>query len=132
MPKVAVVQGIARALLSDGSMLSPAQATQAGLVRRNVVAFNSGLDEAQLQDVDPWEESQDMANQGPATGGVPGSGAKDNVLKMSTLVDQSDDSELIPPKNDQVEMWFMNYTVVMGQAPGKASACRFRGKGSIW
>ena len=48
----------------------------------------------------------------------PGQAAvKESVLKMAALVDQTDESELLPPDNNQIQTWMQRYTLVMGGPP---------------
>ena len=42
---------------------------------------------------------------------------KESVLKMSALVDQTDESELLPPQADDVQAWMQSYFLAMGAAP---------------
>ena len=44
-------------------------------------------------------------------------GVKEHVLKMAALVDQSDDSELMPPTLDEIHVWTQNFVMVMGAMP---------------
>ena len=45
------------------------------------------------------------------------SGLKENVLKMQSLIDQCDESELMPPEAKDVNRWWQNYIAIMGAAP---------------
>ena len=42
---------------------------------------------------------------------------KERVLKMATLVDQADESELLPPTPMQVDTWTQSYINIMGAPP---------------
>ena len=100
--------------LQLGSGLTPVQATQVGLVwclARRAVALYSGMSEADFQDC--WQGRM-APPQAPQCGG---SGVKERVLKMSSLIDQADDSELLPPTLDQVGLWTGNYIAIMGAVP---------------
>ena len=113
-PKTGLLAGISQTVLNDGSQLNPAQATQIGLMwrlARRVSAFRSGLGEVEFQDIDPWQgaPSPEPARQSP-----PSSGVQEKVLKMATLIDQSDDSELVPPTSMEINTWLPNYHAVMG------------------
>ena len=46
-----------------------------------------------------------------------GGTVKERVLKMSSLIDQHDESELLPPVAAEVDRWFQNYIMVMGSQP---------------
>ena len=119
-PRSGLLAGITQATRPDGSGLLPVQATQIGLVwrlARRVSASHSGITEAEFQDVDPWAEEQvvEPARQSSSTGGI-----KEKILKMSALIDQSDDSELMPPTSMEVNSWLQNYHAVMGAMPDEA------------
>jgi len=133
LPRVAVVQACGQAAFPDGSPLLPLQATQVGLVWRlcrKVVAARAGMLESQFVDIDPWGEptaqrSSDGGSSvhGQAGPGTPTSGStsiKERVLKMSSLVDAQDESELLPPTNEQVNNWTQAYVTIMGSLPDPA------------
>ena len=110
--------------LPDGAALSPIQATQVGLVwrmARRISAFHAGVLEENFVDIDPWDTALTEAPlperevRTPPPGG--GSGVKERVLKMSALLDQSDDSELLPPGAAEVERWTQTYLILMGAHP---------------
>ena len=116
-PKTGLLAGISQTVLNDGSLLNPVQATQIGLMwrlARRVSAFRSGLGEVEFQDIDPWQET---ATPEPTRQSPTSSGVKEKVLKMATLIDQSDDSELVPPTTMEINTWLQNYHAVMGAMP---------------
>ena len=135
LPRVAIVGACNQATFPDGSPLLPLQATQVGLVLRlcrKVVAARAGTREDQFVDIDPWHEPT-ASSTGTATGGIgpPGhgsavgsssqqSGLKERILKMSTLVDAQDESELLPPSNEEVNQWTQAYVTIMGSLPDPA------------
>eukprot|EP00435_Cladocopium_sp_Y103_P049881 s46_g15.t1 len=93
-PRTGLTAACTQAQLADGSPLNPVQATQIGLVwrlARRVVSQAAGMAETEFQDIDPWGEPSpvDTSRQGSSSTGV-----KEKILKMSALIDQSDDSEL--------------------------------------
>lgn len=45
---------------------------------------------------------------------------KERVLKMSALIDQQDESELLPPDVSEVDKWYQNFIVTMGAPPDEA------------
>ena len=123
LPKIAVVTGCGGALTQDGP-LNPVQATQVGLVwrlARRIMAASSGVSETNFVDVDPWLEGQEaQAGSGdpPETSPRPqSSSVKERVLKMNSLIDQQDDSELLPPSAADVDKWYQNYIITMGAQP---------------
>ena len=125
VPASAIPAACGLAVLPDGSSLTPIHATQVGLVwrmARRITAFHSGVLEENFQDIDPWATSAtgladevegDKKRVAPAMS----SGVKERVLKMSALLDQSDDSELLPPGAAEIERWTQAYLVLMGAHP---------------
>eukprot|EP00435_Cladocopium_sp_Y103_P054112 s157_g17.t1 len=116
-PRTGLTAACTQAQLPDGSPLNPVQATQIGLVwrlARRVVSQAAGMAETEFQDIDPWGEPPpvDSSRQGSSSTGV-----KEKILKMSALIDQSDDSELLPPGSLEVNTWLQNYHAVMGSMP---------------
>ena len=73
------------------------------------MAFQTGATEAEFQT--PVENSRQTSTS---------SGVKEKVLKMAALIDQSDDSELLPPAASDVTTWLQNYHAVMGAMPEEA------------
>ena len=126
-PRTGVVTGASQTMVWTrfGSIqATPVQATQLGLVwrlARRVAASQAGVPEEDFVDIDPWQ-----ASTGPSTPTAPSRPAsstasvKEKVLKMSSLIDQSDDSELLPPSNTQVNVWLQNYLAIMGNVPEEA------------
>ena len=80
-----------------------------------MVAFRVGLSADEFQDDDPWEGPRGKTAEGVTSAGVP-STVKDKILKMSALIDQADESELVPT-SDEVDGWLQNYVNVMGAPP---------------
>ena len=125
LPRAALVSGCGNAVTSRGG-LTAMQATQVGLVwrlARRAIAAQSGIPEEQFVDVDPWaeggnQEHGDTAAPEPVQKG--GGGVKERVLKMSSLIDQQDESELLPPNAADIDRWYQNYVVTMGAQPDEA------------
>jgi len=118
LPAVAVVAAVGQSVKNDGSPLNPVEATQVGLcwrTARRATAMASGLEESQFVDIDPWAP-QDTGTPAVATRET-STGVKEHVLKMAALVDQSDDSELMPPTLDEIHVWTQNFVMVMGAMP---------------
>ena len=126
LPRVAVQSGCTFAQLADGSSLTPIQATQVGLVwrlARRCMAAKSGIPEAEFQDVDPWHENGASVSRGDPTvrGSAPTAPQlKEKVLKMNALIDQQDESELVPASNSTVNKWTQAYVTLMGSLPDRA------------
>ena len=133
LSRPAVLAGISVALLPDGSPLSPLQATQVGLVwrlARRVMAHLGGIRESEFVDVEVWLDnppgSSDSSTRttGGAASGLGGhtttNSVKEKVLKMSSLIDQADDSELLPPNNAELNKWHQNYVAIMGAQADEA------------
>ena len=120
LPAPMISQACASATFDDGTSLVPIHATQVGLLwrvaRKHVFLSNGGL-EADFQDVEPWDFPQ-AAGQTAAPADPPkGSAVKENVLKMASLADQTDESELLPASMDKVQEWMQRYVTLMGSAP---------------
>eukprot|EP00435_Cladocopium_sp_Y103_P057135 s307_g19.t1 len=128
LPRAALVQGAVQGSTTDGGSFSAIQAAQVGLVwrtSRKLVHLWAGLPEDDFKDLDPWEprggqaEGTDTSgNQwARATTGTPvATPLKERVLKMSSLVDQTDDSELNLASREQVDGWLAAY-VSIGECP---------------
>ena len=95
-----------------------------------VMSQRAGLQPQEHVDGDPWESlssTTPTATTAPSSTG--GSGVKERVLKMATLVDQADESELLPPTPLQVDTWTQSYINIMGAPPQeerrthRSSAC---------
>eukprot|EP00435_Cladocopium_sp_Y103_P053882 s804_g17.t1 len=125
LPKVALVTGCGNATTDQGPF-TPIEATQVGLVwrlARRAVAAQSGVSEEDFIDVDPWQEAASTTGGGtarPEPGSRTGSGVKERVLKMSALIDQQDDSELLPPMASEVDKWYQNFILIMGSQPDES------------
>ena len=117
--------GLAR---TDDGALTPLQATQVGLVwrmSRRIVAFRSGVAEADFVDIDLWAvQNEKEAPAAPAKSPQGTSGLKEAVLKMSTIIDQSDESELLPPDDVKLNQWIHAYISIMGAAPEESEEPR--------
>lgn len=120
LPATAIVAACGMAQTDQGP-LSPLQATQVGLVwrmSRRIVAFRSGVLEADFSDVDLWAVQQEKEKpEVPVKNPQGTSGLKEAVLKMSTIIDQCDESELLPPDEVKINQWIHAYISVMGAAP---------------
>lgn len=119
LPRSAVVGGCQTAVTAAGNSFTAIQATQVGLLwrlARRVLAFRAGLSADEFQDEDPWEAKGGNSAAGVTVAPVPAT-VKDKVLKMSALIDQADESELLPPTSDEVDGWLQNYVNVMGAPP---------------
>ena len=121
LPKVALISGCGNAVTANGGF-TPIEAPQVGLVwrlARRVVAAQSSVAESEFIDIDPWQEVAEPMR-GTAPSEQPqraGGGVKERVLKMSALIDQQDDSELLPPPATDVDKWYQNFIVTMGSPP---------------
>ena len=125
LPRVAVQSGCSFAQL-HGATLNPVQATQVGLVwrlARRTMGAKSGVLESEFIDIDPWMEttggsgSPGAGSTASPSGG--GSGLKEKILKMSALIDQQDESELVPASNSSLNKWTQVYVTLMGSLPDR-------------
>ena len=121
LPKGVVVQGCVQALQSSGEAFSAVQAAHVGLIwrtSRRLVHEWAGLSEADFVDIDPWApEEADKGNTGATTAAPATAPVKDRVLKMANIMDQADDSELVPASKADIDMWVNRYISLMGSAP---------------
>ena len=126
LPRAVIVQGAVQASSPGGLAFSAVQAAHVGLVwrtSRRLVHIWSGLPPGEFRDVDPWEAANleqgttNAAGGGQVEEGQKGNSMKERVLKMSSLIDQSDDSELAPATRDQVDGWMNAYVTIMGSPP---------------
>lgn len=123
LSRPAVLAGCSSAVLPDGSPLNALQATQVGLVwrlARRVMAHLGGTRESEFVDVEVWLDnppnSSESSTRTTVASGSTGATntVKEKVLKMSNLIDQADDSELLPPSNSELNKWHQNYVAIMG------------------
>ena len=128
LPRSAVVGGATSAQYDDGTTLSPVAATQVGLMwrlSRMILACKAGVADTDFVDEDPWAPlPQSGANFPPVpptgTAAPPSSGVKERVLKMASLIDQQDESELLPATNNELNQWTQNFINVMGALPERS------------
>ena len=73
-----------------------------------------------FKDIDPWAKPA-------ATPAVPGAARgvmlKERGIKMSSVIDQSDDSEFIPESLAKADLWYQRYLNTMGGAPQEEEDC---------
>ena len=136
LPETALLEGVNHAEFSDGTPLSMIQAAHVGLVWRccRRMAFTSGggaWDD--WRGTDPWQPLQATmvagSSQGVSGGGgslstPTGSGTatgnhnvKERTVKMSAVIDQSDEGEFIPVTMDMYDSWVQRYLTIMGFNP---------------
>eukprot|EP00438_Fugacium_kawagutii_P019940 Skav217452 [mRNA] locus=scaffold518:214975:215442:- [translate_table: standard] len=80
------------------------------------MAFQGGINEKGFVEVDSWEEPGNN-NVSPVVGNSSTAGVQVKILKMSNLIDQGDDSELLPPSSGEISKWLRQYLAVMGAMP---------------
>ena len=125
LPRIAVQSGCSFAQL-HGNTFNPVQATQVGLVwrlARRTMGAKSGVLESEFVDIDPWMETGGSGSLGAGPTTTPSGGntnLKEKVLKMSTLIDQQDESELVPASNSNLNKWTQVYVTLMGSLPDRA------------
>ena len=131
MPVWTIPQIVGAAVLASGDRVNPIQAAQMGLVWRNarwVIHLQGGGNPDTFVDKDPWMPDStpgppegagggSSASSGAAMGSSGPSGNKDNVLKMSNIVDQTDDSETKLLDAILLNEWAQRYIAVMGAPP---------------
>ena len=103
--------------------LSPAHAVQIGLVWRlacRIVHTRGGGNYADWQDVDPWVK---RAVATPAAAAAQPPALKERGIKMSSIIDQSDDSEFVPESLAKADGWYQRYLKIMGGPPQEEEDC---------
>eukprot|EP00435_Cladocopium_sp_Y103_P017963 s5122_g4.t1 len=123
LPSSALVQGCVGAQLPTGDNFSAVQATHVGLLWRTcrkLVHVWAGLPERDFVGAghnasDSSGSRQQTSEQVTSSGGQ--GQVKERVLKMASLIDQGDDSELVPASREQIDAWLSVYISVMGSVP---------------
>ena len=122
IPAVAIRTACQNATGPTGAAMNAMESTQVGLVwrlSRRIMAQRAGMAETEFTDIDPWSP-RDTVPQAPPQGASTqpqSSGVKERVLKMASLIDQGDESELLPPKAEDVDRWAQNFYTIMGAPP---------------
>eukprot|EP00438_Fugacium_kawagutii_P032789 Skav211926 [mRNA] locus=scaffold1086:167314:168771:+ [translate_table: standard] len=117
LPSWVVAAACGNGVFADGT-----HAAQVGLLwraaRKKMYLTNGGA-EADFLDTSPWTEPSTSATSG--TTGATAAGAtqqvKEHVLKMASLVDQGDESELLPQPQGTIQLWCQRYCTLMGSPP---------------
>ena len=120
LPAQLISAACSHATMPDGGAFVPIHASQVGLVwrvaRKHVFLANGGL-EADFQDIEPWDFIRNPGQAAAPASPPKASSVKENVLKMASLVDQTDESELLPASMDKVQEWTQRYITLMGAPP---------------
>ena len=119
LPSYVVAGACSAASLADGTPFHPINATQVGLmwrVARKTIYLRNGGDEDNFVDEEPWDNPRHTPPAVPDPSSK-GAAVKEHVLKMASLVDQADESELMPASLDKVQEWSQRYVSVMGAGP---------------
>ena len=123
LPRFVLVQALGQAVLPDGTSISPIQAAQVGLVWRSAKMMShlraGGVPE-EFIDIDPWEPDKTRSREEASASTVaPKTTAslKEKVLKMASVIDQTDESEFAPAEALLVQGWNQHYVNVMGAHP---------------
>ncbi|CAE7562467.1 unnamed protein product [Symbiodinium natans] len=116
IPPEAVVQNVVDSRMPDGSNLTPTCAVQLGLVWRlanRIQWVRGGGTWGEWTDIDPWA-AKPTAAPTPAPAAAT---TRERSLKMSQVLDQTDDSEFLVEPLARVDLWFQRYVTIMGAAP---------------
>ena len=116
LTKWAIAQAICGAKVAPLRGASVVQAARLGMVWRSCrkMAFlKAGGNEDEFVHIDP-RDTQASAGMTPKPVQA---AVKESVLKMASLVDQTDERELLPPDNSLVQTWLQRYTLLMGGLP---------------
>ena len=122
LPPSAVAAACEVATFPDTTPLSAIQAAHVGLVYRltkRILYQKDGGNWDQWEDVDPWQAPSPGMNSMPAstTTVSSSSGTVERKLKLSTVVDQADDSEFTIVSDQLKAKWYQRYLDVMGGPP---------------
>ena len=118
LPMTTLTEALSRTQLQSGFSPAAIQATQVGLLWRTArlwVHLEAEGAYEDFLDVDPWSHPR-AAVPGAGATSKP-SGVKEKVLKMASLLDQADESELLPPDNVAVRGWNERCISLMGAPP---------------
>jgi hypothetical protein len=79
----------------------------------------AGLPEDEFVDIDPWATGQvdELKEQTQNNTAQTTTQIKERILKMSSVVDQADDSELLLASRSEIDRWANSYVAVMGAPP---------------
>ena len=116
-----IIQGAcSQAQFPDGGGLTPVHASQVGLlwrVARKYIFLHNGGQEEEYVDIEPWSNPNQALPAAVPTPVTKTSTVKEQVLKMASILDQSDESELLPAPTDKLQEWLQRYTSLMGALP---------------
>ena len=116
LPVWIVRSACSSAAFADGSSFVPVHAAQVGLLwraARKHTWLRHGGAEADFQDMEVWVDTSTTVTSSVA----PKSSVKENVQKMSAILDPSDESELLPAGVDDLQKWIQRYVTLMGSYP---------------
>ena len=121
-----LLRACAAATFTDGTRFHPINATQVGLLwrvaRKSIFLKNGGV-EADSVDVEPWDNPSQTPPAVPADGPMDlrsyqeSRNTSSKWIKIASLLDQSDESELVPAAPDKVQEWSQRYITTMGAPP---------------
>ena len=124
LPAEALIENIMLAWMGAPPVsLSPAHAVQIGLVWRlcgRILYTRGGGRYNEWQDVDPWARPSSST---PAAPPPPPAPLKERGIKMSSVIDQSDDSEFVPESLAKADGWYQRYLQIMGGPPQEEEDC---------
>ena len=88
-------------------------------ISRKLLHYRAGLEEETFVDLDPWKPQTDgsLVRRGEHAAGQGHPSVKERVLKMFSLLDQTDESELLPPPKDRVGGWLTASVTLMDPPP---------------
>ena len=118
LPVWIVRSACSSATFQDGSNLVPIHAAQVGLLwraARKHAWLKHGGAEADFVDCEVWVDTAALSTTPSTT--VAKSSIKENVQKMSALLDPTDESELLPAANEDLQKWIQRYVTLMGSYP---------------
>eukprot|EP00439_Symbiodinium_sp_Y106_P014422 s8255_g2.t1 len=124
LPAEALTENIMRTKAgAPPASLTPAHAVQIGLVWRlagRLSFVRGGGRYADWKDIDPWATPTASS---PAAVAPPAPALKERGIKMSSVIDQSDDSEFVPESLPKADAWYQRYMQITGGSPQEEEDC---------
>ena len=118
LPPRVVGAGLAAARLQDGSVLSAVQASHVGLVynlAKRIVHVKGGGDWDSWTEVSPFADASTPSASTPAT--APAAPIVEKKVKMASIIDQQDETEVIVDGEDTKAGWYQQYLQTVGGWP---------------
>eukprot|EP00435_Cladocopium_sp_Y103_P009539 s1894_g2.t1 len=121
LPNAVIAASLERATLTGGMPLTAVQASHVGLVynlARRIIYTKGGGDWDKWKDQSPFlDQRQDQGNEGNLVLTPKEDSLPERKLKMTQVIDQSDDGEFIVQTEETRSRWYQQYQLVTGGFP---------------